>query len=406
MVKRFVIAFILVALVAGGLIGFNIFRDQAIEQFFANMVRPPVTVSTTTVEPVTWQPTIDAIGTANASRGVDLTVEASGTVREILFSSNARVEQGEILVHLDDEVQRADLAAAEAQAAANQQTLARTKELRSRGVGSQSDLEAAQAAASASASQVAKLQAVLDQRQLKAPFSGTIGLPRIDLGQYVSPGVTVATLQNLDTMRANFTVPEQQFGALKIGQPVQAGLTEENMPFSGRIIGIDPKIDPATRLVSVRAEITNPDGKLNPGQFVRIRVELPAEENVIAVPQTALVTSLYGDYVYVVRPAEQSGNGGAAEQAGNGDTAEQAGSGGAASAAPAQNAASNEAAKELTVEQVFVKLGRRSDGQVEIVEGLSAGDIVVNAGQNRLSNRARIVIDNSLQPIQVGEATE
>ena len=292
------------------------------------------------------------------------------------------------------------------QAAANQQTLARTKELRSRGVGSQSDLEAAQAAASASASQVAKLQAVLDQRQLKAPFSGTIGLPRIDLGQYVSPGVTVATLQNLDTMRANFTVPEQQFGALKIGQPVQAGLTEENMPFSGRIIGIDPKIDPATRLVSVRAEITNPDGNLNPGQFVRIRVELPAEENVIAVPQTALVTSLYGDYVYVVRPAEQSGNGGAAEQAGNSETAEQAGSGGAASAAPAQNAASSNGAKELVVDQVFVKLGRRSDGQVEIVEGLSAGDIVVNAGQNRLSNRARIVIDNSLQPIQVGEATE
>lgn len=403
MIKRFIIAFILVALVAGGLVGFNIFRDQAIEQFFANMTRPPVTISTTTVEPITWRPAIGAIGTASAAKGVDLTVEASGTVRDILFSSNQRVKRGDLLLQLDDEMQKAELAAANAQAALDRQNLERIKALRSRGVGSQSDLDTTQAAAAASAAQVEKLQAMLNQRQLKAPFDGTIGIPRIDLGQYVSPSVTIATLQDLDTMRANFTVPEQQFGALKIGQPVKVGLTEEDMPFSGEIIGIDPKIDPATRLVSVRAEITNPGGKLNPGQFVRIKVELPAEENVIAIPQTALVTSLYGDYVYAVRSGEQ---------AGNDDTPEKTASGGeksaqnAASAAPAQNADSQKATEELTVDQVFVKLGRRSDGQVEVVEGLSAGDIVVNAGQNRLSNRARVVVDNSLQPVQVGEARD
>lgn len=386
MIKRFIIAFILVALVAGGLIGFNIFRDRAIQQYFATMQRPAVTVSTTTVEPTRWQPMISAIGTASAARGVELTVETSGIVKEILFSPNQKVEQGEVLLQLDDAVEKADLAAARAQAALDQQVLVRTQELQSRGVGSQSNLESVQAAATASASQVTKLEAVLNQKQLRAPFKGTIGLPRIDLGQFVQPGTVVATLQDLETMRVNFTVPEQQFSELEIGQPVRAGLTEQDLTFTGKIIGIDPRIDPSTRLVSVRAELTNTEGNLNPGQFVRIRVELPAEDNVLAIPQTALVSSLYGDFVYVVRASgKPAADGGAAAQ-------------------ETENAAPN--AEEFTVEQVFVTLGRRSEGSVEIVEGISAGDVLVNAGQNRLSNGARVTIDNSVQPIAQGEAAK
>lgn len=366
MIKRFIIVFVLIALVAGGLVGFNVFRDRAIEQFFADMPRPAVTVSTTRVEPVTWSPTIAAIGTASAANGVDLTVEAAGIVQEILFRANERVEQGAVLVRLDDEVQRADLAAAESQAALDEQVLERAEELQSRGVGSRSTLESAQAAASASRSQVTKLQAVLSQKQLRAPFSGTIGIPRIDLGQYVTPGVTVATLQDLDRMHADFTLPEQQFELIRIGQAVRLGLNDSDMPFTGSIVGIDPKIDPATRLVSVRAEIKNAQGRLNPGQFVQVRAELPAEDNIIAIPQTALVTSLYGDYVYVLREAESQ----------------------------------NEGAEEFTVDQVFVTPGRRAEGSVEIVSGIAPGDLIVNAGQNRLSNGARVTIDNTVQPVQ------
>ena len=369
MIKRFIIAIVLLALVGGGFVGFNLFRDQAIKNFFANMKRPPVAVSTTTVEAVTWEPTIRAIGTIAAANGVDLTTEVAGVVREILFTANETVEQDQVLVRLHDEVQQADLEAAKAQLRRDEQALARARELQSRGVGSQSTLDAAQAAASAASAQVAKLQAVVNQKQLRAPFGGTIGIPQIDLGQYVTPGQTVATLQDLRTMRANFTVPEQQFDVLKIGQPVRLGLSEDDLPFTGKVTGIDPKIDPATRLVSVRAEISNPDGQLNPGQFVRARIGLPTEDNIIIVPQTALVSSLYGDYIYRIKPA-----------------------------------GSEDADQTPTVEQVFVKPGRRSNGTVEILSGLSDGEEVVNAGQNRLSNGARVKINNEVQPNQLQES--
>ncbi|WP_370322515.1 efflux RND transporter periplasmic adaptor subunit [Oricola sp.] len=367
MIKRFIIAFILLVVVVGGLVGFNLFRDKAIQDFFATMQRPPVAVSTAEVKAVSWEPTIRAIGTVNAANGVDLTAEVTGVVKEIQFTANQSVKQGDVLVRLDDEVQRADLAAAQSQLDLNEQALQRAQELQTRGVGSQSALDSAQAAATASISQVAKLQAVVNQKQLRAPFDGTIGIPQIDLGEYVSPGQVVATLQNLDTMHANFTVPEQQFSELEIGQPIRLGLTENDMPYTGKITGIDPKIDPSTRLVSVRAEIANPGGKLNPGQFVRVRVALPTEDGVIVIPQTALVASLYGDFVYRIKTTPAEGG--------------------------------DEAKPAVTVEQVFVQAGRRSDGTVEIVDGLSAGDEVVNAGQNRLSNGASVTINNEVQPV-------
>lgn len=374
MIKRFIIAAVLLILVAGGLVGFNMFRDQAIENFFANMPRPTVTVSTTTVESVTWEPTIPAIGTIQANNGVDLSVESAGIVREILFKANQQVEQGDVLVRLDDEIQRADLEAARTQASLDQQSLTRAQELGRRGVGSQSTLDAAQAAAEASASAAIKAEAALNQKQIRAPFSGTIGIPRLELGQYLQPGSVVATLQNLETMRVDFTVPEQQFALLEMGQAVRVGLTDEDMPYSGTIIGIDPKIDPATRLVSVRAEIADADGQLNPGQFARVRVEQPAEADIIAVPQTAVVTSLYGDYIYRLVPSE--------EEAAEGEE------------------------EVFTAEQVFVQIGRRERGIIEIKDNLAVGDVVVNAGQNRLSHGSRVRIDNTVQPIQAGSNAE
>ncbi|PZN59346.1 MAG: efflux transporter periplasmic adaptor subunit, partial [Proteobacteria bacterium] len=290
MIKRFIIAFILLALVVGGVVGFNLFRDHAIQQFFATRKQPPATVSTIVVKPISWQPGIEAIGTVSAVRGVDLTVETAGIVKDIAFTANEKVEAGALLLQLDDDVQRADLEAAKAQAALDQTSLKRAEELQKRGVGSDVTLDTARATATASASQVAKLQAVLDQKQLTAPFGGTVGIPRVDLGQYVTPGTAVVTLQDLETMRADFTVPEQQLPLLKIGQTVKLGFNTGDLPFSGKITGIDPKIDPASRLVSVRAEVANPEGKLTPGQFVQVRVELPEEKGVIALPQTALTS--------------------------------------------------------------------------------------------------------------------
>lgn len=391
MIKRFIIAFILLALVCGGIVYFNIFRDQAIQAYFANMPRPALTVSTETVEPVTWTPGIDAIGTVSARSGVDLTVETTGIVNEIMFRANEKVARDQVLVQMDDAVQRADLEAAKAQAALDKQTLDRAVELQRKGVGSSVNVESANAAAATSAATVSKLQAVLDQKQLKAPFGGTMGIPRIDDGQYLAPGTIVATLQDLDTMRVDFTVPEQELDKVRIDQRVRLGLTRDDWPFSGTITGIDPKVDPATRLVSVRAEVANPEGRLSPGQFAQVRIDQPQESDVIAVLQTAVVSSLYGDFVYLVEPAS--------EKPPEPDAAkpEEAAP---ASPAPAAAAEATDPAKApaLVARQIFVKTGRYSEGRVEILTGVSAGDVIVTAGQNRLSNGAPVAIDNSVTP--------
>jgi membrane fusion protein (multidrug efflux system) len=385
-IKRFIIAILLLAVVVGGIVGFNMFRENAISQFFANMPVAPSPVSTVKVEPVTWTPDIQALGTVGASRGVDLTVETTGIVQSVNFTSNQKVATGALLVQLDDTQQRADLTAQRAAAALDQQNLERALELQKRGVGSETSVEQAQAAASASQAQVAKLEAIVEQKRLIAPFDGTMGIPRIDLGQFIQPGTTVATLQNLDVLRADFSVPEQSLNLVHMGQAVRFGVDDSDMPFSGKIVGIEPKVDPVTRLVLIRAEISNPEGKLSPGQFVQVRVELPREEGVVAVPQTAVIASLYGDFVYVVRPA---------------DAAPAQPAPAAPAADPAKPAATPPAAQapSLVARQVFVKLGRRTGGLIEITDGLKEGDEVVTAGQNRLSNGGPVVVDNTVQPV-------
>lgn len=414
MLKRilriFVILLILVVLVVvvGGIVGFNFLRDNGIKQYFATMKPPAATVSTTIAKPSNWTPGVEAIGTVRAVRGVDLTVEVSGIVKEITFHANEKVASNAVLLQLDDAVERADLEAQKAQAALDQVSLTRAIELTRRGVGSDSTLDSARAAASASASQVTRLQAVLDQKQLTAPFAGTVGIPKIDLGQYLSPGTAVVTLQDLDTMRVDFSVPEQQLPLLKIGQTVRLGLGGDDMPFAGAIRGIDPKIDPSSRLVNIRAEVGNPDGKLTPGQFVQVRVELPEEQNVLSLPQTALTTSLYGDYIFVVQPAKPAGAAPAqaekpADAKPAADAAKPADPKPAdskpADAKPADAAKPAEADKPaLVLSQVFVKPGRRNQGMVEIVEGLKAGEEVVTAGQNRLFNGMSVNVDNTIDP--------
>ncbi|PTE08882.1 efflux RND transporter periplasmic adaptor subunit [Mesorhizobium helmanticense] len=425
-----VIALVLLVLVAvvGGIVGFNFLRDNGIKQYFATMKPPAATVSTTIVKPISWTPGIEAIGTVSAVRGVDLTVETAGIVKEILFHANEKVKANAVLLQLDDAVERADLDAEKAQAVLVQTALTRAIELQRRGVGADVTLDTARATASATLAQVNKMQAVLEQKQLTAPFGGTVGIPKIDLGQYLAPGTAVVTLQDLDTMRVDFSIPEQQLPLLKIGQTVRLGIGGGDMPFAGAIRGIDPKIDPASRLVTVRAEVANPEGKLTPGQFVQVRVELPEENNVLAVPQTALTSSLYGDFIFVVRPAKtEAAPAAPAAKPGEMPASPAADKPAAADAAkpaeatkPATDAAkpaspapaakpeekaagaANPAAEgqkpELVLSQVFVKPGRRNAGLIEVLEGIAPGDEVVTAGQNRLFNGMSVAVDNTIDP--------
>ena len=363
MIWRLLVAIVLLVVIVGGIVGFNLFRDKMIAGFFAGQQPPPVTVSVIEAEPITWRPAIEAIGTAHAVRGVDLGIEADGIVQAILFTANDRVASGELLVQIDDRIERADLAAAQASLELNEETLQRVQTLRTRGIAPVSDLDVARAEADNARAAVNRLTAVMQQKALEAPFDGIVGIPKVDVGAYVEPGMIYATLQDLDTMRVDFQVPEQDIRRIRIGYGVSITSEDGDTPLVGKVTAIEPKIDPESRLVLVRGEVENPEGAINPGQFLRVRVELPDEDGVMALPQTVLNSNLYGDSIFIVRTE------------GEGDAAVR------------------------TVEQVFVKAGRRSEGLVEILQGVKPGEQVVTAGQNRLTSGATVTVDNSVNPL-------
>lgn len=362
MIKRLVIATVLLGLVVGGLVGFNMFRDRMIAEFFADMPVQPLPIEVIDVTGQDWQPVMTAIGTVHAAQGTDLTVEAAGIVREIAFTPNTDVAARQLLLRLDSEVQQADLSAVRAQLELERTNLERQQELQSRGVASNVTLDQSRAGFAAAEAQVARAEAVFEQRALRAPFAGTIGLARVDIGQYISPGTIVTTLQDLETMRVDFNLPEHSLPFLEVGQRLHVRVEGDARRFDGEITGIDPRVDPSSRMVALRGRVDNPDFALTPGQFARVEIDLPLESDVIALPQTAVISSLYGDYIYTVHE--------------------------------------NDEAEGLIVRQVFVTTGRRSEGMVEINDGIAAGDRIVATGQNRLTNRAPVTIADTLETLQ------
>ena len=362
--KRRIVVFLVFILAVGlcaGLIWFNFFRDKMIANFFANMKQPAQVVSAAKVEAKTWTPGISAIGTARAENGVELAFETAGIVKEIKFKANQNIREGEVLVQLDDSVERADIQDVQANVKTAESAFERAKTLSARGYGTEANFDQASALLAAARSRLARLQAMIEQKALKAPFSGVIGIPRIDIGQYLQPGTVIASFQDLDSMKVDFTVPEQVAGNIKLGQEVKLGMTETSLPFTGKVTGKDPRVDPKTRLVSVQALVEdNKDGAILPGQFLHVEALLPPEPNVITVPQTAVITSLYGDYVYTIEQEDRNGE------------------------------------KVDVVKQVFVKAGRRRGGSLEIVSGLASGQRVVASGQNKLQAGATVKIDNTI----------
>lgn len=285
------------------------------------------------------------------------------------FKANDKVSEGQVLVQIDDDSERASLAAAEAALKVAEADAGRALTLQERGVGAANTAESAAAQTESARAQVAQNQTALDRKTLTAPFAGEIGIPQIEVGEYVAVGQIFATLQDLSQMRVDFAVPEQQLAALKLGGEVTVHSEVGDLSAKGTIIGIEPRVDPNTRMVSVRAQVDNTDGKLVPGQFLRVNILQPAEEGVISVPQSAVSSTLYGDTIYVLRKAE-----------GEAATAE----------------AGAEAEEVFKAEQVFVTLGRRSGSQIEVTKGIAAKDQIVTSGQNRLTNGARVKVDNSV----------
>jgi len=359
---RMFIAVVLLGGVFGGIWWFNNFRDGMIRQIFAPKDPPAVTVSTARALTETWPRQIEAVGTMQAIQSVDVAPQVSGIVSEIAFEPGQRVKKGDVLVRLDTNVEAADLKRLEAARRMNQLTFDRARQLNEKQFSSQAALDQAKAALDQSEAETARIRALNDQKILRAPFSGVLGVRHVNLGQYVGPGTKLVGLQSLDSLYANLSLPEQRLAEVKVGYSVSIKVdTFRDREFTGKITTIDPQLDQSNRMVLVQATVENADHLLRPGMFASAVISLNRAEQIVVVPKTAVDFSLYGDSVYVVVDSTD---------------------------------AKGQAMKR--VERRAITAGDQRGGLVAVTKGIAAGDEVVTAGQVKLQNNVPVQVDNSI----------
>lgn len=390
MTRRFIIVATVIAVLLGGLAYFQlVFKPQMIAGFMAKMSPPPAVVAAEPARTERWIDRLPSIGTLTASQGVEVTTQVAGVVSDFMFDTGREVAQGTPLVQLDVSVESADLASAKATLQEAQLAFQRQSELIGKAVTSQANLDAARAKRDTAAAAVSRIEALIAQKTIKAPFAGRLGIRRVEKGQYVSPGVVLTTLQALDPIRVDFPMPEQNVAKLKIGQTIE--VTADVFPgrvFRGEIQSLDARVATETRTLLVRGYLSNPTRELLPGMFANVAVLAGEPREFVTVPRTAVAYSLYGDSIYVVRPAQ-------AQAQEPGKAAES--NPGTAHAAPAQSDPKGEEQK-LVAERRFVKTGPVQDSRVAILEGVASGEQVVTTGQLKLTPGAPVKIDNS-QPL-------
>jgi membrane fusion protein, multidrug efflux system len=364
-VKRMVVMLIAVALVFGGVFGFQAFKGYMIKKFMSAMSAPPQTVSATTARFSSWQPAIDSVGTLRAVKGADLSLEVSGVVDAISFDSGDDIKEGAALLKLRSDDDAAKLVSLQATAELSELTYQRDlKQFKIQAV-SQATLDTDVANLKNAKAQVAQQQAILDKKTLRAPFAGHLGIRAVDLGQYLGAGTTIVTLQALDPIYLDFFVPQQAIDQLRLRQTVTVRVDAyKDQTFEGEISALNPKVDTATRNVQVRATLKNPDHKLLPGMYATVAIATGAPANYITLPQTAITYNPYGDTVYIVD-----------------------GKAAAAGGKPQQVA-----------RQTFVTIGPTRGDQVAVLKGVNDGETIVTSGQIKLHNGSPVLIDNSIAP--------
>ena len=369
--KTFVFAAVLVCLVAlsGGMYYFHFFvKPDLIKGFIAAAAPPPTTVAAIVAKDAKWVPGLFAIGSARAIQGIDVASQLGGIVTEIHIGSGQDVAKDAPLFDLDTSVERADLKSYIATLTNADISLQRQKMLMPGGNTSKASLDAAQAARDQAAAAVERVKATIAQKTLVAPFAGRLGIRKVDVGQYGSPGMSLITLQQLDPIYVDFPIPEQSLDLLKEGEPVEVKVdSRPGQVFRGQVHIIDARVASESRSVLVRAIFKNADKKLLPGMFANVEVIAGEARDVVVVPRTAVSFSLYGDSVYVLTPKLDAPAGGA-------------------QAAPA-------AAKVFVVTRRFVRTGETKNDQVAIIDGVKGGERLVAEGQIKLQNGASVVID-------------
>jgi membrane fusion protein, multidrug efflux system len=364
MVLWFIIVGSLLAALVGGLVWFNYFRGQMIAQFFANNKPPPMNVSVVDAKSEVVPNLLTAVGELAAVHQVNVTSDVSGRVTEILFTPGAHVAQGTPLVQLFDAPDQGDLANFKAQATVGRLQLDRAKQLAERQFGPQSTVDQAQATYDQALAGIAKTEAIISQKLVRAPFGGELGVRHVEVGQYLTAGTAIVSLTDLSELYANFTVPEKDSAQLKVGQTVRIGVDAyPGRVFEGKVTTIEPQVATDTRNIRVQATIANPDELLKPGMFVSTTVVLPDKPPVVTISETAVDYTLYGDSVFLINEKK-----------------------------------SEDGKTGLTAVRTFVQTGRRINGRAEILKGLNPGAKVVAVGQLKLQSGAAVAISTDPPP--------
>jgi len=366
MIKPLVILFLAVAVLMGGIYGWHVFvAKKFIEPMMKGMASAPQTVSTAIATVSSWQPRSQALGTLRAVRGADLAAQASGVVDKIHIESGTEVAAGTVLLALKPNDDPAKLAQLQAQAELASITLKRDQEQLEAQAVSQATVDTDVSNLKAARAQVAAQQALIEEKVVRAPFAGRLGIRLVDEGQYLAAGTTVVTLQALDPIFIDFYVPQQALARLKVKQAVSATVDAyPDSPFSGNIVSVNSKVDATSRNVQVRASFANADRRLVPGMYATVAIDDGDPSTLITLPQSAITHNPYGDTVYLVQ----------------------------------NNGTDDKGNPKLTVVQRFVKLGDTRGDQVAVKSGVVVGDEVVTAGQMKLRNGSSVVINNKIVP--------
>lgn len=367
MIKRFLIALIIMGALVGGLAYFKlVFMPKMIKEIISSQVPPPATITAESTKIEEWVERLPAIGTLIPSQGVEIASQVIGIVTGIGFESGQDVEKGAKLVQLDISVEFADLVSAQATLREAEVAFKRVSDLLIKSVASEANVDTALAKRDTAQASVNRIKALIAQKAILAPFSGRLGIRHVELGQYISPGLAMVTLQALDPIWVDFPMPEQNVGKLRVGQTLE--LTVDAYPgkvYTGTVTSLDARVSQETRTLLVRGSLPNPDRTLLPGMFANVAVLSGAPAKLVTVPRTAVTYSLYGDSVYVLKPKE----------------------GQPAPAKPEDTV--------YVVERRFIRSGQVRDERVAIVSGLTQGEQVVTSGQVKLTNGSLVRVDNS-----------
>lgn len=363
--KRMIIMLITAAVIVGGVVAFQGFKNTMIAKAIKGQANPPQTVSTTVAQESTWQPTVEALGSLSASQQASLSAEVSGRVTAIHFDSGQTVRAGQPLVELNPEPLKAQLAQLEVQAGLAEINLKRDEaQLKAQAI-SQSVVDTDRATLKSAQAQVATQRALIAQKTISAPFSGRLGIRQVNLGQYLAPGAAVVTLQKLDPMEVDFTVPQSQIDLVRVGMKAQVETSAvPGRTFDATVTAVEPQVDTATRNLKVRARVPNPDNTLLPGVFATVRIAQGPPARHVTLPNAAVSYNPYGATVFIVK----------------------------------DNGKGPDGKPRLTVEQRFITTGPTRGDQVAILKGVKAGEIVVTAGQLKLRNGSPVTVNNRVQP--------